>query len=272
MMKLHRMKSIAAAVSLCLGALLALHAAQAVAMHQVAYDSFSGSVVTFENLVLSGADYSLLEGLQTSGGVQFGERFAGQELSVTKAPRPDDDTAQNWYDDLSYGTPTSGLALLAGDTGQNLGASDYLDADGKALAGVGSKPGDSDANWGYGAISARFASGQSALGFQLRDAFGGDGFLSLYRADGSLIETVHIASVQNSFYAYARDDGVADIAGFSLYHRAAWYGIAIDNLKFSDGVSAVPESSQTLLLAAGLLAVGFAARRRIFSDSNGDKQ
>lgn len=38
-----------------------------------------------------------------------------------------------------------------------------------------------------GAISRRFASGQSALGFQVREANGGSGWLSLYRADGSLV-------------------------------------------------------------------------------------
>ncbi|WP_144007146.1 PEP-CTERM sorting domain-containing protein, partial [Pelomonas sp. KK5] len=138
---------------------------------------------------------------------------------------------------------------------QNLGVYDYGDAGGKALAGIGPKAGGYDENWGFGAISARFASGQSSLGFQVRDADGGPAFLSLYRADGSLIQTVTIAALDSSFYAFARSGGAADIAGFSLTTRDSYYGIAIDELKFAAAAAPVPEPASALLFAGGLAAL-----------------
>lgn len=227
----------------------------------VDYASLSGSVVDFESLAPSDPDGSLLEGLLSVGGLQFGERFAGQELAELRAPRPGE-PAQDWFDNLAFGLPSAGLSLLAGAAGQNLGVYDYGDAGGgKALAGIGPKPGDFAENFGFGAISGRFASGQSALGFQVRDADGGQAWLSLYRADGSLIQTLGIAALDNSFYAFARSGGLADIAGFSLTHSDSYYGIAIDNFKFGS-VTAVPEPGSAALLLAGLLTLGGVARRR----------
>lgn len=244
------MKTITA---LLVGALATASASATTAVDSVAYAALSGTLMNFEALTVADPDGSLLEGLVELGGVQFGERFAGQELAVTRAPRPGE-VAQDWFDNLSYGAPASGLSLLAGAVGQNLGVYDYGDADGKALAGIGPKAGGFGENFGFGAISARFGVAQSALGFQVRDADGGSGFLSLYRADGSLIETLALGPLGNSFYAFARVGGTADIAGFSLFHADSYYGIAIDNLKYG-GVSPVPEPAASLLLAAGLLTL-----------------
>ena len=55
---------------------------------------------------------------------------------MAKAPRPGA-VAQDWFDDLSFGTPAAGLTLLAGEAGANLGAYHYGDADGAALFGMG---------------------------------------------------------------------------------------------------------------------------------------
>ncbi|WP_198938014.1 hypothetical protein, partial [Pelomonas sp. KK5] len=95
-------------------------AARADAVNAVSYASFTGTVLGFEELASPNPDGTLIDGLLSSGGVQFGERFAGQELAVTKAPRPGA-VAQDWFDDLSYGSPSAGLTLLAGAAGQNLG-------------------------------------------------------------------------------------------------------------------------------------------------------
>lgn len=243
--------------------LLAAGAAQgeAGALHSVGYSTLQGTRVDFESLVVGNPAGRLIEGILSLGGVQFGERFAGQELSLAKAPRPGA-VAQDWFDDLSYGAPGAGLALLAGAAGANLGVYDYGDADAKALAGIGPQHPDGADPFGFGAISARFTGGQSALGFQLREADGGAAWLSLYRSDGSLIETLSLGLVANGYYAYARSGGTADIAGFSLYHRDSYYGIAIDNLVYGSVTSAVPEPGSLLFLLAGLPLLGAAARRR----------
>jgi len=230
---------------------LTMGAAQAGATSEVAYASLHGSAVTFSELI----DGASIDGLLASGGVLFGERFAGQELAVAKAPRPGA-VAQDWFDDLSFGAPSAGLTLLAGAAGANLGAYSYGDADGTALFGVGPQIGSAD---GFGAISARFASPVSALGLQLRDADGGAITLSLYRTDGSLIQAVDLSGRSDGRYAFARTGGAADIAGFSLTNRDSYYGVSLDNLVLA--AAPVPEPASALLLPAGL-ALLWAARRR----------
>ncbi|XHS78059.1 PEP-CTERM sorting domain-containing protein [Burkholderiaceae bacterium UC74_6] len=238
-------------------ALLALCGSAALAgpTTEVNYASLSGTLISFSELALADGDSQLIEGLFSSGGVMFGERFAGQELSIAKAPRPGA-VAQDWFDDLSYGSPTSGLTLLAGAAGANLGAYNYGDANGVALAGIGPQNSDGSDPFGFGAVSARFAAPVSALGFQLRDSDYGGIWLSLYRTDGSLIETLNLSNRGDGFYAFTRSDGTADIAGFSLTNRDAYYGIALDNLV----ISAVPEPASALLLGCGVAAL--IARRR----------
>lgn len=230
---------------------LTLGTAQAAATHEVGYASLGGTAVSFTEL----ADGAVIDGLLSSGGVLFGERFAGQELAVAKAPRPGA-VAQDWFDDLSFGSPTAGLALLAGAPGANLGAYNYGDADGMALFGAGPLVGAAD---GFGAISARFAAPVSALGLQLRDADGGAITLSLYRTDGSLIQAVDLSGRSDGRYAFARSGGAADIAGFTLTNRDSYYGVSLDNLVLA--AAPVPEPAAALLLPAGL-ALLLAVRRR----------
>jgi hypothetical protein len=240
-----------------IAALLGLAAAQAqaAATREVSYASLGAATVSFNELAANAFDSVTLDGLLSSGGVQFGERFAGQELAVAKAPRPGA-VAQDWFDDLSFGAPTAGLTLLAGAAGANLGAYHYGDADGAALFGAGPLAGAAD---GFGAISARFAAPVSALGFQLRDADGGAITLQLYRSDGSLIQAVSLNGRSDGRYAFARNGGAADIAGFSLTNRDSYYGVSLDNLVLA--AAPVPEPASVLLLPAGL-ALLWAARRR----------
>lgn len=234
---------------------LSFTAAQASAVTEVAYATLTGSPITFSEL----ADGAVIDGLLDSGGVQFGERFDGQELAVAKAPRPGA-VAQDWFDDLSFGTPTAGLTLLAGATAANLGAYRYADADGSALFGIGPQnPDGSDAS-GFGALSARFALPVSALGLQLRDVDGGVVTLQLYRTDGSLIETIDLGGRADGRFAFMRSGGEADIAGFSLTSRDSYYGVSLDNLLLA--TAAVPEPASAALLLPGLLTL-LAARRRI---------
>ena len=231
-------------------------ATQAAATSEVSYTSLNGTVITFSEL----ADGVSIDGLLTSGGVQFGERFVGQELAVTKAPLPGSMTQQEWFDDLGNGSPTAGLTLLAGATGANLGAYDYGDAHGTALFGVGPLASSAD---GFGAISARFASPVSALGFQLRDVDYGAVTLSLYRLDGSLIQNVDLGGRTDQFgdlfVAFTRTGGTADIAGFSLTNVDSRFGVSLDNLVLA---APVPEPASALLMLPGLLALGLVARRR----------
>lgn len=234
---------------------LVASSAQAAATNEVAYASLAGPTVSFNELAAGVFDNAYFDGLLTSGGVQFGERFAGQELAVAKAPRPGA-VAQDWFDDLSLGAPTAGLTLLAGATGANLGAYHYGDADGAALFGMGPLAGSAD---GFGAISARFAAPVSALGLQLRDVEGGAVTLSLYRVDGSLIQAVDLSGRSDGRFAFARSGGTADIAGFSLTNRDSYYGVSLDNLVLANPV---PEPATALLFVPGLLALGLVARRR----------
>lgn len=241
---------------LAMGALALACSAQA-QTQAVAWSSIQGPVQSFESLVVSDPLGSLIDGLLVLGNLQFGERFAGQELATAILPRPGSPLEQDRFDDLGFGLPSAGLSLLAGSAGANLGVYDYGDAGGKALAGIG--PGlSNEEHFGFGAISVRFAAPAQALGFQIREADGGDGWLALYRDDGSLIQRIQLGSLSNGSYAFARSGGAADIAGFSLYHRDAYYGIAIDNLVVG---SVVPEPQSALLLAGGLLAVGLLRRR-----------
>ena len=232
-------------------------AAQAGTVDEVSYGLVNGTTVSFTELAVAAYDSQLIEGLFTSGGVTFGERFAGQELSIAKAPRPGQ-IAQDWFDDLSFGAPTAGLNLLAGAAGLNLGAYNYGDDNGVALAGIGPQNTDGSDPFGFGALSAKFANPVSALGFQLRDSDLGTITLNLYRTDGSLISSVNLSGRADGFYAFSRGDGTADIAGFSLTNRDSYYGVAIDNLV----VGAVPEPSMALLLGGGLALLSLARRRQ----------
>jgi len=245
-------KSIAAAAF----GLLAAAGGHAGTVDEVSYGQLSGTTISFSELAVAALDSQLLEGLYSSGGVSFGERFAGQELSIAKAPRPGV-MAQDWFDDLSFGAPTAGLTLLAGAVGANLGAYNYGDDAGVALAGIGPQNIDGSDPFGLGALSARFASPVSALGFQMRDSDLGTITLNLYRTDGSLISSVNLSGRADGYYAFARGDGTADIAGLSLTNRDSYYGIAIDNLV----VGAVPEPSMALLLGGGLALLSLARRR-----------
>lgn len=106
--------------ALCLGT--GIGAAQADALDSVAYSAVQGTLQAFESLVVSNPLGSLIDGVLNFGGLQFGERFAGQELALAKTPRLGEPLLQDWFDDLAFGTPTAGLSLLAGAAGANLGA------------------------------------------------------------------------------------------------------------------------------------------------------
>ena len=104
---------------------------------------------------------------------------------------------------------------------------------------------------------------QSQFGFQLVGGDGGNAFISFFKRDGSLISTVTVSGLANSFYGFQRDGGVQDIAGISIYNDDT-AGIGFDNLKHDvvSTVPGIPEPGTYALMLAGLGVVGFVARRR----------
>jgi len=217
----------------------------------VDYSTLSGSqVVTFDDLPSASASGTNYDPILLSGGVAFGERFQGQTLGSSGA-----------FDVLT-GLPSGGaLVLLPGASNQNL---DILLYNGtNALTGLGplGYP-DFDAV-GEGAISLLFSSDQSQFGFQLVGGNGGDANVSFFRADGSLIQTLVLGGLADSFYGFARDGGVQDIRGISITNNDAG-GIGFDNLKHdvvSVVVSGVPEPSTWGMMLLGFGGIGMAMRR-----------
>ena len=184
-----------------------------------------------------------------SHGVGLGERFVGQPVSSL------DDN------DKLGGAPTGPLTLIAGAPGQNLNVFFYTTSN--VLTGVGHL-GFPDFNViGKGAIALTFCSDQSEFGFQLVGGNGGNAFVDFSRSDGSLIDSVTVSGLADTFYGFSRDGGVKDIRGISRWNDDAG-GIGFDNLEHDveSDIPTVPEPSTHAMLIAGLAAVGVIARGR----------
>lgn len=220
---------------------------------QVDYASLSGGqVVGFDDIAGGAAPGTNYDSVFASNGVGFGEHFAGQTVSDVGG-----------FDRLA-GAPSGGLSLVAGVAGRNLDV--FVQASSQVLAGLGSAGFPSFGAIGEGALALVFSSDQSQFGFQLVGGNGGSATVDFFAGNGSLLDSISVSGLANSFYGFSRDGAVHDIAGISIWNDDP-FGIALDNLKH-DVASTVPppnpapEPSTYALMLMGLGGIAWAVRRR----------
>ncbi len=229
-------------------------------INQVSPGSLTGTgLVTFDD-VAGGASPGVNDDtIFVSGNVAFGERFVGQTLSYIGD------------NDKLGGTPSGGgLTLMTGLPGQNLNIFYYTTS--QVLDGLGPLGFPNGDAIGEGAIALKFGKLQSEFGFDLVGGDGGTATIDFFNATGGLIDEIVVSGLSDQSYAFARDGGVEDIAGISIWNDDAG-GIGFDTLRYnveggdplpgggSSGNPGVPEPFSLSLLMAGLVGA-FAMRRR----------
>lgn len=237
----------------------------AAAIEQVSYETLSGlESIGFESMTCSDgnppqADGCSLEGIFRIGNAQFSEHFEGQTVG-----------ANGLFDTLS--TPASQwLTLEPGEEGKNLFVQD--DGAGVVMGGVGVLGSDGGIPFadaaGEGAISMLFDGDQSQIGLKFYGgSAGGKVFLAFFRFDGSLIgDVITLQDVgSGNGFGFARERGVKDIAGFSIWNEdtggVSFAGLLHDVTGNRDGTGTVPEPTGLLLVAVALLGAARATRRR----------
>ena len=217
---------------------------------QTSYAALTGTqVVTFDDVAGGSAPGTNYDGVFFSNGVGFAERFAGQTLGAVGD------------NDSMGGSPSGPLTLQVGAAGRNLNIFDYTSS--QVLTGLGPSGFPNGNAIGEGAFAALFSSGQSQFGFQLVGGNGGTANIGFYRADGSLIQSIALGGLADTFYGFSRTGGTQDIRGISIWNDDVG-GIGFDNLKFdvrsTGGV--VPEPQSWALMIGGFGLVGAAQRRR----------
>jgi hypothetical protein len=247
MVKQHRSlrKCAALAAGIALG--LVSVSASAAEIQQVGYSSLSGTqfVSVPSGGLAPGTNYN---GIVVIDGLAFGEHFAGQTVTA------------NGNFDVIGGTPTAGLTLQPGTPGHNIDIFDHTLA-GTIINGVGPLGFPADDAIGEGALSILFGSDQSEFGFRLAGGNLGNAYVSFFRDDGSLIDSLTLSSLPFgvSFYGFARDGGVHDIRGVSIWNDD-FTGFGLSNFRFD--VASVPEPSTWAMMLLGFAAIGTVARRR----------
>jgi hypothetical protein len=206
-------------------------------------------LITFNDAAGGPSPGTNYDGILTSAGASFAERFLGQILSFS-----------NDYDVLS-GAPVGPLALQVGAPGQNLEvvevAPHLTDILLSLLTGLGPRGFPDFGATGEGSIAVLFALDQSEVGFSV--VVGSPPFLpssttlNFFRRDGSLIQTIEAGRYPPSGPSgFQRDGGVKDIAGVSI-HTSYPGGIGFDDIRYDVPVT-VPEPSTLVLLGVGAMA------------------
>ncbi len=215
---------------------------------QVNYSTLTGTeFISFEGVTAGPGAGTNYDGVVLIDGVGFGEHFSGQAV-----------TAAGNFDQVG-GLPSGPLNLQAGASGRNLSL--FQSPAGVVMSGIG--PGGyplSDAI-GEGALSLLFSTDQSEFGFRLAGGHGGNAYVSFFRDDGSLIQSLTLSGLPLvSFFGFTRDGGVHDIRGVSIWNDDPT-GFGLAALRH-DVASAVPEPGTWTLMLIGFGATGYAMRRR----------
>ncbi|HEY0437975.1 MAG TPA: PEPxxWA-CTERM sorting domain-containing protein [Phenylobacterium sp.] len=195
-------------------------------------------------------------------GVGIAERFFGQTImDLAGADKLGDHV-------------TGPLTLVAGAPNQNVGITQYGSS--HVVLGLGPVGYPSFDALGEGALSFLFSGDQSQFGFAVYGANQGDVTLDFWRANGSLIQSVVINGVGDTYYGFQREGGVNDIRGVSIWNNDA-AGIAFNKIKYdtasnlTDGgggggggvvAGGAPEPGTWALMLGGFGLAGAALRRR----------
>lgn len=174
--------------------------------------------VTFSDLDGGEPPGTNYDGVLSSGGLLFSERFDGQSVAFTDGF------------DVVAGVPSNPLQPMSGETGQNLDVFDYA---GNVLSGLGpiGFP-DIDAI-GEGSIAIYFVAAQSKVRFSLVGGNGGSATLTFYRRDGSRIDELGVSNLADGPQAFGTLDESYSIAGILIQNTDA-SGIGVDDICYDE--------------------------------------
>lgn len=189
-------------------------------------------IITFDELLGGPSPGTNYDGILALNGASFAEHFAGQVVTHTSGS------------DILSSLPYGPLTLEAGAPSRNLniflynGITNVLDG-----LGPSRKTLTFERTVGEGAFAVLFQFDQASFGFDLVGGNVGQAFISFFRRDGTLIDTIILSGLSDQSYAFARENDLRDVAGFSVYNLDPG-GIAFDNLRFSAPAASVTELPQ----------------------------
>jgi hypothetical protein len=227
--------------SLCIviGSLLPANAAP---INPKPYSLIGPNFVDFNDVMGASFPGIKYDGILSSGGLDFAERFVGQIL-----------TFNGDLDELS-GLPTGPLTLQVGNPGQNLSVGQDLGDNG--LYPYGPKGFPNADGYGEGAFALLFPAPVSEFGFESFFSSGGEIFVQFFKNNGEFIDVVVVAG--GGTFGFEREGLIKDIAGVTI-HTLDPGGLAYDNIVYGEPI---PIPGAVWLLGSGLLGfVGF--RRRL---------
>ncbi len=240
-------------------------AALADPVNPVDYFSLTASkLLDFNDVSAAAAPGTSYDTPVISNGVGASERFVGQTLS---------DFGGN--DKLSDSV-TGPLTLASGVSGQNVDIFHYGSSN--IIVGLGPVGYPEFDALGEGSIAFLFSTDQSQFGFGVFGANQGNVTLDFWRANGTLIQSVVINGVNDTYYGFEREGDVHDIRGVSIWNTDA-AGIGYNKIKYDIGSDlslapptdstgggrdpdAVPEPGVWALMLGGFGLAGASLRRR----------